>query len=160
MKRGEIWWATLRPPTGSEPGRRRPVLIVQSDDFNRSKINTVVVAILTSNLRLQDAPGNAYLSKSEIQLIETEQNLMKQVRETYGNIREAYQRVELAKTRLQDAELTSEISTEKYRLGTATLLEMLDAEMSLVESENEYIHAMYDHKINMANLEKLCGGKL
>jgi mRNA interferase MazF len=68
VRRGEIWWATLQPPIGSESGRRRPVLIVQSDDFNRSKINTVVVAVLTSNLRLQDAPGNVYLSKRSTKL--------------------------------------------------------------------------------------------
>jgi len=63
MQRGDIWWASLRPPTSSEPGYRRPVLIVQGDDFNYSRINTVVVAILTSNLRLQTAPGNVFLPK-------------------------------------------------------------------------------------------------
>lgn len=63
MQRGDIWWATLRPPTGSEPGFRRPVLVVQSDDFNQSRINTVIVAILTSNLRLKAAPGNVFLAK-------------------------------------------------------------------------------------------------
>jgi len=68
MQRGEIWWATLRPPTGSEPGQRRPVLIIQSDDFNLSRINTVVVAILTSNLRLEAAPGNVFLTKRRTKL--------------------------------------------------------------------------------------------
>ena len=68
MQRGDIWWATLRPPTGSEPGYRYPVLIVQSDDFNKSRINTVVVAILTSNVRLQDAPGNVFLTKRSTKL--------------------------------------------------------------------------------------------
>lgn len=68
MLRGDIWWATLRAPRGSEPGYRRPVLIVQSDDFNKSRINTVVVAILTSNLRLQAAPGNVFLTKQETRL--------------------------------------------------------------------------------------------
>lgn len=68
MQRGDIWWASLRPPTGSEPGYRRPVLIVQSDDFNKSRINTVVVAILTSNLRLQTAPGNVFLTKLSVGL--------------------------------------------------------------------------------------------
>ncbi len=63
MQRGEIWWATLRPPKGSEPGYRRPVLIVQGDAFNESKINTVVIIALTSNLALQAAPGNSLLSK-------------------------------------------------------------------------------------------------
>ena len=68
MERGDIWWATLRPPTGSEPGHRRPVLIIQSDDFNESRINTVVVAILTSNLRLKAAPGNVFLAKQSTKL--------------------------------------------------------------------------------------------
>ena len=68
MKRGEIWWADLRPPRGSGPGYHRPVLIVQSDDFNRSRINTVVVIILTSNLRLQEAPGNVFLRASATKL--------------------------------------------------------------------------------------------
>ena len=68
MQRGEIWWATLRTPTGSEPGYRRPVLIVQSNDFNKSRINTVVVAMLTSNLRLKAAPGNVLLAKRSTKL--------------------------------------------------------------------------------------------
>jgi mRNA interferase MazF len=49
MHRGEIWWASLGEPEGSGPGYRRPVLIVQSDEFNRSRISTVIVAVLTSN---------------------------------------------------------------------------------------------------------------
>ena len=68
MQHGEIWWATLRAPTGSEPGYRRPVLIIQSDDFNRSRINTLVVAMLTSNLHLKAAPGNVFLSKRSTKL--------------------------------------------------------------------------------------------
>lgn len=62
MQRGEIWWANLSTPRGSEPGYRRPVLILQQDDFNRSRIATVIAAILTSHLRLQAAPGNVFLS--------------------------------------------------------------------------------------------------
>jgi len=58
MQRGEIWWASLPEPTGSGPGYRRPMLVVQADDFNRSQIGTVVVAVLTSNLALAQAPGN------------------------------------------------------------------------------------------------------
>lgn len=58
MERGEIWWANLARPTGSEPGHRRPVLVIQSDDFNRSGIGTVVVAVVTSNMALAFAPGN------------------------------------------------------------------------------------------------------
>jgi mRNA interferase MazF len=48
MERGEIWWASLGRPRGSKPGLRRPVVVVQSDDFNRSGIGTVVVAAITS----------------------------------------------------------------------------------------------------------------
>ena len=58
MQRGEIWWATLPAPAGSEPGYRRPVLVVQSDAFTRSAIKTVVCAAITSNLQLAAAPGN------------------------------------------------------------------------------------------------------
>lgn len=58
MQRGEIWWATLPEPVGSEPGYRRPVLIVQSDTFTRSAIKTVLCAAVTSNLHLAAAPGN------------------------------------------------------------------------------------------------------
>lgn len=65
MKRGEVWWASLPTPTGSDPGFRRPVLVVQSNPFNESRIATVIVASITSNLGLADAPGNVRLSKSE-----------------------------------------------------------------------------------------------
>ncbi len=63
IQRGEIWWASLPEPVGSEPGYRRPVLIVQSDDFNRSRIATVIAVVITSNTRLAQAPGNLFLSK-------------------------------------------------------------------------------------------------
>jgi len=65
MKRGDIWWAALDEPMGSEPGYRRPVVIVSSNEFNQSKIKTVLVAIITSNLRLAEAPGNFSISKKE-----------------------------------------------------------------------------------------------
>ena len=58
IERGEIWWASLPEPTGSEPGYRRPVLVVQADAFNRSRLETVITVVLTSNLRLVEAPGN------------------------------------------------------------------------------------------------------
>ena len=64
MRRGEIRWATLGRPRGSGPGYRRPVLVVQSDEFNESRISTVVVAALTSNTRLAMAPGNVFLESS------------------------------------------------------------------------------------------------
>ena len=63
--RGEIWWADLPTPKGSEPGFKRPVLIVQSDHFNRSRIQTVLAVVLTSNLRLANAPGNVLLAASK-----------------------------------------------------------------------------------------------
>lgn len=68
MRHGEIWWADLPTPSGSEPGYRRPVLIIQSDAFNESRINTIICAIITSNLSLQAAPGNVFLSKFQSKL--------------------------------------------------------------------------------------------
>jgi mRNA interferase MazF len=56
--RGELWWAELPEPKSFGPGYRRPVIVVQSDAFNRSRIQTVIVVALTTNLRLIDAPGN------------------------------------------------------------------------------------------------------
>jgi len=58
MQRGDLWWAVLPDPIGSEPGYRRPVLIVQSDTFTRSTIRTVLCAAVTANLQLAAAPGN------------------------------------------------------------------------------------------------------
>jgi len=68
MKRGEVWWAELSEPSASEPGFRRPVLILQADQFNRSRINTVVAAAITSNMKLAAAPGNVSLSKRSVNL--------------------------------------------------------------------------------------------
>ena len=65
MRRGEIWWAALGRPTGSEPGYRRPVLVLQTNAFNESPIRTVVVVALTSNPRLASAPGNVRCGKRE-----------------------------------------------------------------------------------------------
>lgn len=62
VNRGEIWWASLPDPVASEPGFKRPVLIVQSDAFNQSRINTVIAIALTSNLTLANAPGNVLLT--------------------------------------------------------------------------------------------------
>ena len=64
ISRGEVWWASLPPPTGSGPGFRRPVIVVQGDALNRSRLATVVCVPLTSNLRWADAPGNVPLSGS------------------------------------------------------------------------------------------------
>jgi mRNA interferase MazF len=63
VRRGEVWWASLPEPEGSGPGFRRPVLVVQSNDVNESRLRTVIVAVLTTNLRWADAPGNVLLTR-------------------------------------------------------------------------------------------------
>lgn len=65
IQRREVWWAELKEPEGSEPGFRRPILIVQADTFNRSRLRTVVGVVLTSNMRLLDAPGNVLLPSTD-----------------------------------------------------------------------------------------------
>ncbi len=64
-RRGEIWWASLPEPGASEPGNRRPLLVVQADSFNRSQIQTVLAVVLTTNLGLAEAPGNVLLPREE-----------------------------------------------------------------------------------------------
>lgn len=68
MVRGEVWWTDLGAARGSEPARRRPVVVVQADAFNRSKIGTVMVAAITSNLGRSEAPGNVRLNKGAANL--------------------------------------------------------------------------------------------
>ncbi len=68
MQRGEIWWASLDDPRGSEPGYRRPVVIVSANEFNESNIGTVLVIIITSNINLLKAPGNFIISKKDSRL--------------------------------------------------------------------------------------------
>lgn len=63
IQRGEVWWSDLEEPRGSAPGFRRPVVIVQSDAFNRSRLQTVIAVILTSNLALVEAPGNVLVAR-------------------------------------------------------------------------------------------------
>ena len=63
IERGDVWWANLGEPRGAEPGFRRPLLVVQADAFNRSRIETAIVVVLTSNLRLLNAPGNVLVPK-------------------------------------------------------------------------------------------------
>ncbi len=62
ISQGEVWWANLPAPAGSGPGFRRPVVVVQSDALNRSRIATIVCVPLTSNLKWALAPGNVRLS--------------------------------------------------------------------------------------------------
>ena len=65
VRRGEIWWANLPDPVGSEPGYRRPVLILQADRFCESALRTVVCVGITSNIALAMAPGNVHLPSRE-----------------------------------------------------------------------------------------------
>ncbi len=62
ISQGEIWWADLAEPVGSEPGFRRPVIVAQCDAFNRSRIATIVCVPLTSNTKWEEAPGNVLLT--------------------------------------------------------------------------------------------------
>lgn len=68
MQRGDIWWANLPEPTGSASGYRRPVLVVQSNAFTKSRISTIIIVAITSNLRLATAPGNVFLPATESRL--------------------------------------------------------------------------------------------
>ena len=68
MQRGEIWWTSLPDPFGSGPGFQRPAVIIQSDSFTESRINTVIVAIVTSNVGLAAAPGNVLIEQSDSML--------------------------------------------------------------------------------------------
>ena len=65
MIRGETWWADIGIPFGSEPGFHFPVLTIQDDAFNKSTINTIIVIPLTTNLLLENAPGNVLLTREE-----------------------------------------------------------------------------------------------
>ena len=63
IKRGDIWWADLPEPSGAGPGYRRPVIIVQADKFNRSEISTIIIAVITTNLRFANSLGNVSLTE-------------------------------------------------------------------------------------------------
>ena len=62
VRRGEVWWVDFGDPVGSEPGYRRPAVVVSADRFNRSRIRTVMVAALTTSMRLAMMPGNVELA--------------------------------------------------------------------------------------------------
>ncbi len=68
IKQGEIYWVELEEPIGSEPGYSHPHIVIQNNLFNWSRINTVVVCALTSNLKRAEAPGNVLLKKGEANL--------------------------------------------------------------------------------------------
>lgn len=61
IERGSVWWAEPGPRRGSRPAKRRPVLVVQSNEYNESRLATVVVAVITSNTALAAMPGNVFL---------------------------------------------------------------------------------------------------
>ena len=68
IRQGDIYWVDLQEPIGSEPGYRHPHVVVQNDVFNCSRIHTVVVCALTSNLQRAEAPGNVLLKPGEANL--------------------------------------------------------------------------------------------
>ena len=68
VERGELWWTDLAEPRGSEPGYRHPILILQADSFNRSRLRTVLGIIVSSNMGLLDAPGNVLLRAKAVGL--------------------------------------------------------------------------------------------
>ena len=79
MIRGELWWADYGIPFGSEPGYRRPVIILQNDFFNNSKINTTIVIPLSTSLLLADVPGNVFIGKKESKLSKDSVILLPQI---------------------------------------------------------------------------------
>jgi mRNA interferase MazF len=79
MTRGEIWWVDYGIPYGSEPGYRRPVIIIQNDFFNNSKINTTIAVPLSTNLLLGDVPGNILINKEDSKLTKDSVILVSQI---------------------------------------------------------------------------------
>ena len=80
MMRGELWWVDLGLPYGSEPAYRRPVLIIQNDFFNNSRINTTVIVPLTTNELYAEAPGNVLLYKDESKLTKDSVIMISQIK--------------------------------------------------------------------------------
>lgn len=68
IRQGDVYWVDFDEPVGSEPGYRRPCVIIQNDLFNKSRLSTVVVCAISSNLRVKDAPGNVSLKRGEANL--------------------------------------------------------------------------------------------
>ena len=69
VSQGEIWWVDLGEPAKSEPGYKRPIVVIQSNVFNESKISTIICAVITSNIKLAEAPGNILLNSKSTGLI-------------------------------------------------------------------------------------------
>ncbi len=68
IRQGDVFWVDLGEPSGSGPGYRHPHVVIQNNVFNRSRINTVVVCTITSNLKRAEVPGNVLLEKEEANL--------------------------------------------------------------------------------------------
>ena len=79
MIRGEIWWVDYGIPYRSEPGYRRPVIIMQNNFFNNSKINTTIVVPLSTNILLADVPGNIFINKKDSKLTKDSVILISQI---------------------------------------------------------------------------------
>lgn len=79
INQGDIYWIELDEPTGSEPGYSHPHVVVQNNVFNASRINTVIVCALTSNIKRADAPGNVLLEKGEANLSKQSVVLVSQI---------------------------------------------------------------------------------
>lgn len=121
LQRGDIHWVNLREPIGSEPGYRRPVLIVSADSFNDSRIGTVVVVAITSNLALADAPGNVDLPAGDSGL----------ARDSVLNVSQV---LTLDKTHLRERVGTLDIATMRRVEAGLRLVLQLGAETGEVPS--------------------------
>ena len=104
ISQGDVCWVDFGRPAGSETGYRRPVIVVQSDAFNRSRIATVVCVPLTSNLRRADAPGNVLLAANHTGL----------AKDSVANISQI---AALSKVRLSEA--VGQVPKEKLELVLA-----------------------------------------
>jgi len=71
INQGDVFWVDLGEPSGSEPGYRHPHVVIQNNVFNHSRINTVVVCVITSNLKRASSPGNVILGKGEANLLKS-----------------------------------------------------------------------------------------
>lgn len=111
MIRGEIWWMDFGVPYGSEPGYRRPAVVVQENTFNKSDINTTIVIPLTTNLAMAEYPCNEFLSSSETGLSKDSIVLIPQI----GVV---------DKTRLE--EKISKLSKETMHRISMSIIKLLD----------------------------------
>lgn len=98
IAQGDVCWAELRPPIGSEPGYRRPVVVVQGEALNRSRLKTALCVPLTRNLRWADAPGNVLLKARTTKLPEDSvANVSQLLALDRGRLEEAVSRLSRAK---------------------------------------------------------------